>query len=459
MRLFIFVVSFLRNACWALSNFLRGHPSPRKEQVAPSVPCFSSLLDVDDLEVQTDALWGLVYASYIDVQGFIVEAPDVLNKIMVFLKNANQQLVVPSLKILIAVAAKRRDKALEPAFLNVIITMCGDTRRNVALEASKMIINLAKGTIAEVNLLLPAFPTLCSLMGNRKGAAERSTSAWGVVKIISSLDDDVESLKMLMEKHDAVKVLEEVLANSEIYLIYYCCLYCLKVFAKHKLCNGDFEERMKGTSSNSLDSNNSTMDSATDQTEQTPSSSFVAPPKITRQPIEIGIPKPDERLSREEILELIAWKPGLKDVFSKEEVLCFLLFAQPNNSNYDMVKFVFDMGWPVTSLSVTHLAQKAKRLSSENIESGLHVDISKHTHVTKLEYASCATLVAIYAFKGKKLFETVEPQVLEKMKIFVNRWGIGKKRKKVRRDLILLFFSFFWFSRTSFFRVSYEFCF
>ena len=56
-------VSMLRNATWTLSNFCRGKPQPQFQMVKPALPVLSQLVNSQDEEVLTDALWALSYLS------------------------------------------------------------------------------------------------------------------------------------------------------------------------------------------------------------------------------------------------------------------------------------------------------------------------------------------------------------------------------------------------------------
>lgn len=56
-------LSMLRNATWTLSNFCRGKPQPKFEQVKPALPALERLINSSDEEVLTDACWALSYLS------------------------------------------------------------------------------------------------------------------------------------------------------------------------------------------------------------------------------------------------------------------------------------------------------------------------------------------------------------------------------------------------------------
>jgi importin subunit alpha-1 len=56
-------LSFVRNATWTLSNFLRGKPGPAYEAIADCLPMLARLIYSEDVDVLTDGLWALSYLT------------------------------------------------------------------------------------------------------------------------------------------------------------------------------------------------------------------------------------------------------------------------------------------------------------------------------------------------------------------------------------------------------------
>ena len=56
-------LSRIRNISWAISNLLRGKPSPPLEKKRLALPILTTLLAMNDREVLTDACWALSYVS------------------------------------------------------------------------------------------------------------------------------------------------------------------------------------------------------------------------------------------------------------------------------------------------------------------------------------------------------------------------------------------------------------
>lgn len=59
-------LSFVRNATWTLSNFLRGRPPPDFAFVKQVLPVLAVLIYSEDVDVLTDGLWALSYLTDAD---------------------------------------------------------------------------------------------------------------------------------------------------------------------------------------------------------------------------------------------------------------------------------------------------------------------------------------------------------------------------------------------------------
>jgi importin subunit alpha-6/7 len=59
-------LSFVRNATWTLSNFLRGRPPPDFSAIEPCLPMLATLIHSEDVDVLTDGMWALSYLTDTD---------------------------------------------------------------------------------------------------------------------------------------------------------------------------------------------------------------------------------------------------------------------------------------------------------------------------------------------------------------------------------------------------------
>ena len=91
--------TLLRNCTWTLSNFCRGKPQPRFDQVAPALPVFAALLRSDDVEVLTDTCWALSYLSdgTNDKIQAVIDA-GISRRLVELLLHPNATVLVPALR-------------------------------------------------------------------------------------------------------------------------------------------------------------------------------------------------------------------------------------------------------------------------------------------------------------------------------------------------------------------------
>jgi len=93
-------MSMMRNATWTLSNFCRGKPQPRFEDVQGALPTLGRLIHDGDEEVLTDACWALSYLSDGDNHKIdhVVNTAGVVRRLVELLMHPSASVLVPALR-------------------------------------------------------------------------------------------------------------------------------------------------------------------------------------------------------------------------------------------------------------------------------------------------------------------------------------------------------------------------
>lgn len=92
--------SFLRNASWALSNLVRGRPSPEFNKVRRAIPSMCKVLvENDKEEIISDICWALSYLSDGEkarIQDFLNH--NLLAKMIALINHENVAIVIPCIR-------------------------------------------------------------------------------------------------------------------------------------------------------------------------------------------------------------------------------------------------------------------------------------------------------------------------------------------------------------------------
>jgi HEAT repeat protein len=230
--------SLLRNATWALSNFCRGKPQPKIEQVAPCIPVLVQLLKTDDKEVLMDSSWALSYLSDGDdsrIQA-CVEAGAVPELIRL-LGHSPSNVVTPALRSLGNIVSgndKQTQSVLDCGGLNALLPLLSSEKKTVKKEACWALSNIAAGTKAQISQLCAVPHVLPAVIEQLRSAPwdVRKEAAWVISNVatggsagdvqnlatagaISPLCDllSVEDAKIVMVALDA---LEAILKTGEV---------------------------------------------------------------------------------------------------------------------------------------------------------------------------------------------------------------------------------------------------
>jgi HEAT repeat protein len=172
--------SLLRNATWALSNFCRGKPQPKLEQVAPCMPVLVQLLRSDDKEVLMDSSWAISYLSDGDdarIQACV--AAGAVPELIRLLGHASSNVVTPALRSLGNIVSgndKQTQCVLDSGGLQALLPLLTSEKKTVKKEACWALSNVAAGTKSQIS-------QLCAVPNILPGVIEQLRSApWDVRK-------------------------------------------------------------------------------------------------------------------------------------------------------------------------------------------------------------------------------------------------------------------------------------
>ena len=150
--------SLLKNATWTLSNYCRGKPQPPLEAVRPLIPAFAHLLTSPDVEVLTDACWGLSYLTDGDnprIQA-VVDA-GVASRLVQLLAHDSPTVVVPALRTvgnIVTGSDEQTQAILDADGLPALARLVMSRRRNIAREACWASSNVSAGTPPQIARLV-----------------------------------------------------------------------------------------------------------------------------------------------------------------------------------------------------------------------------------------------------------------------------------------------------------------
>jgi HEAT repeat protein len=168
-------LGFIRNAAFALSNFLRGKPEPDLAKVNNALPTLAALIHAQDGDVLTDALWALAY---------LTDGGD------------NERLMA----------------VLEAGSVPRVVELLAHPQLVVKTPALRTIGNIVTGDDLQTQtvILNGALPPLLRLMVTEKKAV-RKEACWTISNIMAGTHEQIQAVL----NADAVPVLVHLLEHGE----------------------------------------------------------------------------------------------------------------------------------------------------------------------------------------------------------------------------------------------------
>lgn len=150
--------SLLTNAIWSLSNFCRGKPAPKHEDVAPAIPLLAKILEMDNKEALVDACWALSYLS--DGDDSRIEAVishGVVPNVVALLTNESSSILTPAVRILgnfVSGNDSHTQAVIDAGVLQHIGQLLISPKRAIRKETCWLLSNIAAGNTAQITHLM-----------------------------------------------------------------------------------------------------------------------------------------------------------------------------------------------------------------------------------------------------------------------------------------------------------------
>ena len=216
-------MSMMRNATWTLSNFCRGKPQPRFEDVQPALPTLGRLIHDSDEEVLTDACWALSYLSDGDNHKIdhVVNTAGVVRRLVELLMHPSASVLVPALRTVGNIVTgndMQTQSVINSGALGCLHHLLMTThKKSIKKEACWTISNVTAGTkdqiqaVYETGLVGP----LVHLLGHAEFDIKKE-AAWAISNATSGGTQD--QIRFLVSQ-GAIKPLCDLLECSDAKII------------------------------------------------------------------------------------------------------------------------------------------------------------------------------------------------------------------------------------------------
>ena len=178
----------LRNACWALSNLVRGKPQPTLDYVRQAVPMLARLLTIQDEEMLIDVCWALSYITDGDNDkiDIVIEAgcvPTLMAQL-----DANIKVVTPALRALCNIVTGSNEAtqaAVDAGFINKLSCALAVSKMQTRKEACWALSNITAGTVEQVDAVLHSVTMPMIIERFEKDEYEvKKEAAWVVANVM-----------------------------------------------------------------------------------------------------------------------------------------------------------------------------------------------------------------------------------------------------------------------------------
>lgn len=191
-------VTMVRNATWCMSNFCRGKPKPRFEEIKACIPVFAKLVMQRDDEILTDSCWALSYITDDQTNGnqkiaAVIEQKDICPRLIYLLQHGKSQVQVPALRTIGNIVTgddQQTQVMLEHNPLPALLGMLSCQKKSLRKETCWTISNVTAGTPQQIQQVIDAnliFPLVNILKGDQFDVQKEA--AWAISNIASGGTD------------------------------------------------------------------------------------------------------------------------------------------------------------------------------------------------------------------------------------------------------------------------------
>jgi hypothetical protein len=215
-------LSLMRNSTWALSNLCRGKPTPDFKHICQALPMLSTLINVHDDEVNTDACWALSYISddTEESENDKIQAAvsaGVVPRLVQLLSSTSVKVVTPALRTIgniVTGTDQQTQVVMEAKAMIPLVNLLSNPAKNIRKETCWTISNITAGTHTQIQQVLRfnAVPPLVRILMDDVFDVKKE-AAWALSNITSGGTPDqirylisqnvVEALCGLLDGHDA----------------------------------------------------------------------------------------------------------------------------------------------------------------------------------------------------------------------------------------------------------------
>jgi len=208
----------LRNATWTLSNFCRGKPQPPFAWVAPALPTLARLINMTDVEVLTDACWGLSYLSdgSNDKIQAVIEV-GVCHKLVELLLHTSFSVQTPALRTVGNIVTGddvQTQIIINVGALSCLLACLQSPKKGIRKEACWTISNITAGNRDQIQAVIDAsiIPVLIDLLTNAEFDIKKE-AAWAISNATSG--GTPEQIRYLV-KTGCIQPLCELLTTQDV---------------------------------------------------------------------------------------------------------------------------------------------------------------------------------------------------------------------------------------------------
>ncbi|KAH3745943.1 Importin subunit alpha-1 [Pelomyxa schiedti] len=188
-------VSLIRNATWAFSNLCRGKPAPDFPPLKPALPTLCALLRYNDMDVLTDALWGLSYLTDGgEVPNQAILEAGIPQVVVPLLRVNNINMQIPAMRALgniVTGTHAQTQGVIEAGILPAMVELLKNPKKCIKKEACWVLSNIAAGTRDQVIALIQAHlvPALVGCMSNTDTEI-RKEACWAICNAVAGVGQE-----------------------------------------------------------------------------------------------------------------------------------------------------------------------------------------------------------------------------------------------------------------------------